>query len=250
MITKFQMSRNKLIFVLLFIVLGFFSLQIPINKLAGSRVSFTLFDLFAPISGAFLGSVYGMIAVFLVQGFNLLAHGMSNVDKGAIIRLFPSLFAVLYFAGGSRFYSSRERSESRSSRQARTRDNLLLLIPILSILAFNLHPVGRTVWFYSLYWLIPLAVWPFRERFLLARALGSTFTAHAIGGAVWIWAFSLPASVWTSLIPVVAMERLIFALGISASYILMNNILAYFSLKSLLPKSISFNKKYVYLKLK
>ncbi|KKP93643.1 MAG: hypothetical protein UR98_C0003G0013 [Parcubacteria group bacterium GW2011_GWA1_36_12] len=231
---KYQISRNKLIFVLLFIVLGFIALQVPINKLAGSRVSFTFFDLFAPISGAFLGSVYGIIAVFLIQGFNLMVHGVSNIDKGAIIRLFPTLFAVLYFA-----ISSKPKAK-----------NYILIVPLVSMIAFNLHPIGRTVWYYSLFWLIPFIVWPLRNRFLLARALGATFTAHSVGGAVWIWAFSLPASVWTSLIPVVAMERFIFALGISASYILMNNILAYFSLKSLLPKNIGFNKKYVFLKSK
>jgi len=242
MIQKFQISnlksqigRNKLIFVLIFIVLGFIALQIPINKLAGSRVSFTLFDLFAPISGAFLGSVYSIIAVFLMQGFNLLVHGVSNIDKGAIIRLFPTLFAVLYFS---------------LATKSKKNSNYILLVPLVSMVAFNLHPIGRIVWYYSLFWLIPFLVWPFRNRFLLARALGATFTAHSVGGAVWIWVFSLQASVWTSLIPVVAMERLIFALGISASYILMNNILAYLSVKSFLPKGIGFNKKYVYLKLK
>jgi len=227
------MSRNKLIFVLLFIVLGFIALQIPINKLVGSRVSFTFFDLFAPISGAFLGSVYGLIAVFLIQGFNLLTHGLSNIDKGAIIRLLPTLFAVLYFS---------------LAIKSKKNSNYILLVPFVSMIVFNLHPIGRTVWYYSLFWLIPLLVWPFRERFLLARALGSTFTAHAVGGAVWIWVFSLPASVWTSLIPVVIMERLIFALGISASYILMTNVLVFLRGKNLLPKNIALDKKYFLIK--
>jgi len=77
------------------------------------------------------------------------------------------------------------------------------------------------------------------------RSLGATFTAHAVGGAIWIWVFNLPAAVWISLIPVVIMERGIFALGISASYILMNNVLAYLSSKKLIPIGITLDKKYL-----
>ncbi len=223
------MKKERLIFIAIFILLGFAALQIPVNKLAGSNVSFTFFDLFAPISGAVLGSVYGIAAVFLMQTFNLLIHGISNIDKGAIIRLFPTLFAVLYFA-----LSAKKVKNSR----------LILLIPFLAIVSFNLNSIGRSVWFYSLFWLIPLIVWPLRQRFLLARALGATFTAHSVGGAVWIWAFNLPAAVWLSLIPVVAMERAIFALGISASFILMNNILGILAYRKILPRGVKFDKKY------
>lgn len=229
------MKKERLIFIALFIILGFIFLQIPVNKLAGSRVSFTLFDVFAPISGAFLGSIYGVIAVFAMQGVNLFFQGVINIDKGAIIRLFPTLFAVLYFA---------------LATKSRDKNSYILFVPIISIIIFNLHPIGKTVWFYSLFWLMPLIAWPFRERFLLARALGATFTAHSVGGAIWIWVFNLPAAVWVSLIPIVAMERAIFALGISASYILVNNVLAIFKSKKLLTPGISVNKKYVYFKLK
>ncbi|OGD87556.1 hypothetical protein A3J17_03300 [Candidatus Curtissbacteria bacterium RIFCSPLOWO2_02_FULL_40_11] len=221
--------KSKLIFVFLFIILGFVALQLPVNKLAGSRVSFTLFDLFAPISAVFLGSVYGIIAVFFMQGANLIFNGLGNVDKGSIIRLFPTLFAVLYFALAAK-------SKSK---------NYILFVPLISILVFNLHPIGKTVWYYSLFWFIPLLAWPLRRRFLFARALGATFTAHSVGGAVWIWVFNLPAAVWISLIPIVAMERGIFALGVSASYILMNNILSFLSYKQFLPKSVTFDRRYV-----
>lgn len=222
--------KNKLIFILLFIVFGIFAFQVPVNTLEGSRVKFTLFDLFAPVSGAFVGSIWGVAAVLLMQIGNLLFHGLTAMDKGAIIRLFPTLFAVVYFAavGKSKFAS-----------------NKLLIVPLIAIISFNLNPVGRSVWYYSLFWLIPILVWPLRERFLLARSLGATFTAHAVGGAVWIWAFSLPAPVWTSLIPVVILERSIFAVGISASYILMNNVLGYLSAKKLIPGSVAVDKRYL-----
>ena len=230
--------KNKLVFLMVFVVLGIVALQVPVNVLEGAKVKFTLFDIFAPITGAFLGSAVGIFAVVAMQLFNLIIHGFSGVQSGSVLKLIatlrfvPLIFGVLYFAFAPRKGFS-------------LTGGWILAIPLLSILAFNLHPVGRTVWFYSLFWLIPLAVWPIRSRFLLARALGSTFTAHAVGGAVWIWAFNLPAAVWVSLIPVVALERAIFALGISASYILMNNVLSYFSSVKLIGGSIKIDKKYV-----
>lgn len=227
------MMKSKLIFAFLFVVLGFIALQIPINTLAGSRVKFTLFDLFAPISGAFLGSAFGIGAVALMQLINLITHGFGGVDNSsalkltATLRFLPMIFAVWYFSLG------------------RKSNILMLLAPALSMILFNLHPIGRQVWFYSLFWLIPFLVWPFRERFLIARSLGATMTAHSVGGAMWIWAFNLPVAVWIGLIPVVILERSIFALGISASYILMNNVLAIIARQKILTGVFSFDKKYV-----
>ena len=224
-----KIDARVLLFLLIFVLLGFVLLQIPVNTVVGSHVKFTLFDLFAPISGAFLGTGLGILSVFLMQVVNLLVHGISGIDKGAIIRLFPTLFGVWFFAQAGSVGASKR----------------ILIIPFASMLIFNLHPIGRTVWFYSLFWLVPFLVWPFRERFLVARSLGATFMIHSVGGAIWIWAFNLPAAVWVALIPVVILERSIFALGISASYILMNNILAYLSSKNLLPQGLSINKKYL-----
>jgi len=222
--------RSKLFFVLFFIVLGLVTLQIPINTLEGSRVRFTLFDLFVPISGAFLGTGLGVISVLAMYIVHLVTHGFAGVNASspltlvATLRFLPLIVGVWFFA----------KKEGR-----------LLVLPALSIIAFNLHPVGRTVWFYSLFWTIPFILWPLRDKFLLARSLSATFCAHAVGGAVWIWAFNLPANVWVSLIPVVILERSIFALGISSSYILMNNILGYLSARKLIPKAIEVDKRYL-----
>lgn len=222
--------KSKLIFVLAFIVLGYIALQLPVNFLAGSKVKFTIFDLFSPLSAAFLGTPFGVAAVVAMRIVDLFLTGFKGIDQKNILTLVATLrFLPLIF--GTWVFAKKE--------------GKLLVVPALAILAFNLHPVGRTVWFYSLFWTIPFLMYPFRERFLLARSLSATMTAHAVGGAVWIWAFNLPAAVWTSLIPVVILERSIFALGISASYIFMNNILGILSSKKLLPKSIVVEKKYL-----
>lgn len=222
--------RNKLLFVLFFIALGFAALQIPIATLRGSKAAFTLFDLFAPVSGAFLGSTLGIVSVVSMLFVNLVAHGFRGVNNDSLLtliatlRFLPMIFGVWFFA---------------------KKEGKLLVIPALSIIVFNLHPVGRSVWFYSLFWVIPFLVWPFRERFLLFKSLGSTMTAHAVGGAIWIWAFPTTVAFWTALIPIVIMERSIFALGISASYVLSNNVMAYLSSKKLLPAGLTYDKRYL-----
>ena len=208
--------QKKLFFLFLFSLLGIACLQIPFNKLAGSNVSFTLFDFFAPIAGAFLGPVFGIASVFGVMVTNNLIKDVPWT-QGAIIRLFPTLFAVYYFAEISK----------KSSKW-------ILAVPFIAILAFLAHPNGRQVPYYTLFWVIPLIAYRFKDN-LLIKSLGATFTAHSVGGAAWIWTFNLPASVWQSLIPVVIAERLLFAVGIAASYVLVKYALKYLSSKKLLP---------------
>ncbi len=213
------MSRlNKsLVFFVLFTILGFIFLQVPFNKLAGSNVSFTLFDFFAPMAGAFLGPVYGIASVLSVMVTNNFIKD-TPWTTGAIIRLFPTLFAVYYFA-------------AISKKEARW----ILAVPVLAIFTFLAHPNGRQVPYYTLFWLIPLIAYRFRKN-LWMKSLGATFTAHSVGGAAWIWAFNLPASVWSGLIPVVISERLLFATGIAASFIITQKALSYLASKHVLPE--------------
>lgn len=195
-------TTSKRVFLALFTLAGLGALQIPIAKLAGAKAAFTLFDLFAPVAGVFLGSVLGAVSVFAMQLGNIIVHG--SYDTASLIRLFPMIAATLYFG---------------------RKGALNIIIPVCAIIVFNFHPVGRTVWYFSLFWTIPIACFFLRERFLFARALGATFSAHAVGGALWIHAFGMPASVWISLIPVVIMERFVFAVGIAAAYTIVNHLM-------------------------
>lgn len=210
--------QKKFIFLAIFTVLSFASLQVPFNKLAGSNVSFTLFDFFAPIAGAFLGPIYAIASVLTVMIVNNLVKDVTWTT-GVIIRLFPTLFAVYYFAAISKKGSSK----------------WILAVPILAIIAFLAHPNGRQVPYYTLFWIIPLIAYRFRNN-LYMKSLGATFTAHAVGGMMWIWAFNLKASVWQGLIPIVIEERLLFAAGIAISFLIMKNVLNFLASKKILPK--------------
>lgn len=213
------MKKKQLIFISIFTSLGFVALQIPFTRLLGSNVKFTLFDFFAPTVGAFLGSVPGIISVFLVQILNLVLHG-KNFDFGGIIRLFPTLFAVFYFA------------------KKRT---VNIFIPLIAIAVFNLHPIGRSAWQYSLFWLIPIAAHFFRKN-LFVRSLGATFTAHSVGGALWVWAFGLSREMWLALIPQTAMERILFASGITVFYFVFSHLSNYLKSRNYLSSFLLLKK--------
>mgnify|MGYP001610837004 CR=1 FL=1 len=199
-----KLINQKLLFFVLFVSLGLAALQVPLVHLAGSKAQFTLFDSFGPVAGAFLGSLPGAAAVLIMQITNFLMHGSQVLDAGSIIRFIPMMFATLYFA---------------------KQNKLNWIVPVFAILVFNLHPVGRSVWYYSMFWLIPVVCYFWQDKFILARSLGATFMAHAAGGAIWIWVFHLPESVWISLIPIVIVERLLFACGMAVCYLALKNIL-------------------------
>ncbi len=211
-------TKKKLLFLAIFSIVGFTSLQIPFNNLAGSKVSFTLFDFFGPIAGAFLGPIFGIASVLGVELVNFFIKN-TPVTSASVIRLFPTLFAVYYFAVFSKKVSS---------------NKWILAVPVISMIAFIVHPIGRQVFYYSFFWLIPLIAYKFRSN-LYMRSLGATFTAHAVGGAAWIWALNLPAKVWMGLIPVVIEERILFAAGMSISFILVKLSLSYLAKKKVLP---------------
>lgn len=214
---------GKILFFLLFSFIGFVTLHIPFTRLAGSSVSFTLFDFFGPVAGAFLGPIFGIASVLAVELINFVLS-QTPVSTASIIRLFPMLFAVYFFAVASKKQSSR----------------YILAVPMFAIIVFVAHPIGRTVWYYSLFWLIPFASY-WKRDLLIARSLGATFTAHAVGGAAWIWAFDLPATVWNNLIPVVIGERALFTLGIAISFLIMKHTLSFLVAKKLLPTLKHFN---------
>lgn len=212
--------KKKLLFLFLFTVVGFITLQIPFNKVLGSNVSFTIFDFFGPMAGGFLGPVFGIGSVFAVEIINLFIK-QTPLTTGTVIRLFPTLFAVYYFA-----VIAKKGSNSR----------WILAVPVLCILAFIIHPIGRQVAYYPLiFWWIPIAAY-FKKDNLFLKSLGATFTAHAVGSTAFLWALNLPVAIWQSLPPIVVSERFLFASGIAVSYVIVKHSLSYLVSKRILPK--------------
>lgn len=203
----------------LFTIIGFIALQIPFNKILGSSVSFTLFDFFAPMAGGFLGPFLGITSVFTVEIINVFIKH-TPLTTSSVIRLFPTLFAVFYFSAIS---------------NKKYHGKWVLAVPVLCILAFVIHPIGKQVPYYPLlFWWIPVAAY-FKKDNLFIKSLGATFTAHAVGSTAFLYALNLPVEVWRSLPLIVVSERLLFAGGIAISYLIMKYALKFLISKKLLP---------------
>lgn len=181
-------SKNQLLWPLLFVALSILASLVRFAPFLVGKLNFTLFDLYAPVAGGWFGAILGPVLVFTVALVNLTVQHSYNL--ASILHLFPAIFGAWYFASHKR---------------------AVALIPLLAIFGFWMTSISRTVWYYPLFWLIPIVVVFFKDRFLVLNALGATFTAHAVGGVLWLYFFAPPAPVWINLIPIVIVERLIFA---------------------------------------
>ncbi|MEW6295266.1 MAG: hypothetical protein AB1467_03135 [Candidatus Diapherotrites archaeon] len=227
-----MITKKRIFFIGLFVLLVLIANQINFSKVIGSdKQYFTFFQFFGPIAGAFLGPVFGAVSVLGAQLIEFTASGKA-FDFINLFRLAPMIFAAYYFG----------KFGVKSLKGA-----LIPIVPLICMALFILHPIGGQVWYYSLYWLIPLIAFLFFKKRLFARSLGATFTAHAIGSTVWLYTIPMAASQWQMLIPIVAYERILFAAGISVSFIAFNSVLA--KLERLLPSEIiSIDARYVLFK--
>ncbi|MBI2139524.1 hypothetical protein HYU14_01260 [Candidatus Woesearchaeota archaeon] len=202
-------SKKRVLFIILFAALAFAAKKINFSALVGEpNQFFTLFQFFGPIAGSFLGPIVGGVSVLLTEitDFFIMGKAYSFVN---LLRLLPMVFAAYYFG-------------------MKKKNAIGAVVPLVAIAAFVLHPVGREVWFFSLFWTIPLIVRILPDRVAnnaVFKSLGATFTAHAVGGAAWVWAVPMTPEQWVALIPVVIYERLMFTGGIVASYLVMNTLL-------------------------
>ncbi|MCX6802931.1 MAG: hypothetical protein NT067_07560 [Candidatus Diapherotrites archaeon] len=214
-------DRKKALFVAIFAVLAFVSAGINFSSLLGTQnQSFTYFQFFAPATGFFLGPLAGAISVLAAQAAALLAGGDFSLFN--IARLAPMFLAAYYFGAKNKKF--------------------VALIPLACMALFIAHPVGREAWFYSLFWLIPLAATLFKENLFL-KSLGATFTAHAIGATAFIYLLPSTPALWAMLVPVTAVERLLFACGISVSFIAFNYALSWIDARVPL-KAVRLDPKY------
>ncbi len=211
-------TKKRLIFLAIFTILALIAKQINFSPLIGAEnQSFTLFQFFGPVAGAFLGSIFGVIAVLFAELIDFFVVGKEATWIN-IFRLAPMLFAVYYF--GSK------------------KKSLNVFIPLAAMILFIIHPVGRQAWLYSLFWLIPIIARLLPNKYAYGvplRSLGATFTAHAVGSVLFIWSIPTDPGMWIGLLSVTAFERLMFALGIGISYVgfnaLMDKVLVKLNIK-------------------
>lgn len=223
---------KRIVFLLLFIAIVLIGKKINFSPVIGAESQFfTLFQFFGPVAGAFLGPLFGVISVLGAElaDFLLVGKTFSLIN---LIRLTPMLFAAYYFGTKKK--------------------NLSILVPLICMALFILHPIGRQAWFYSLYWLIPVLGKVLPEKIpgkLFFKSLGATFTAHAVGSVAWLYTIPMTPQQWIMLIPIVAYERFLFAAGIAVSYVAINTVLDKLVDKLKIPSHIlHIDKNYLFSK--
>ena len=212
---------TQVFFVVLFVLLVLVSRKINFSALVGAEQNqfFTLFQFFGPMAGGILGPLVGAVVVFfalITDLFIKFSTGSGSFDSLSLLRFLPAIFAAWYFGvkKGKLSFGKKNLSPVAS-----------IGVPALAIALFVLHPVAREAWYFSLFWTIPIIAYFFRHRLFL-RSLGATFAAHSVGGAIWVWTVPMTPEMWTGLIPVVIVERVLFALGIGLSFIIASTVLA------------------------
>ena len=220
-------TKKGILFLLIFSILVFVGDRINFSKLIGAENQFfTMFQFFGPVAGAFLGPVVGVLSVLIAEIASKILTN-ATFDLVTILRLLPMLFAAWYF--GTK------------------KNKLSFFVPVAAIMLFVAHPVGRQVWFFSLFWTIPIIIKLLPKKYgdrVFLRSLGATFTAHSVGGAMWNYVVPMTKTAWIALIPVVIYERLLFAIGISVSFVILNTLLNKLDSKTK-AEYVNVDKRYV-----
>jgi len=170
---------------------------IKVSFLLGSQmIWFTGINSVLPLSGAF-GGILGASCVFIVRQFLHLLF-FKTISLSFLALCVPGFCASLYWSANNAL--------------------IRLLLPLACMGLFVAHPIGGQAFFYSLYWLIPVALYFFPQRSVFAQALGSTFIAHAVGSVIWCYTVPMTAHMWMALMPIVIIERVLFAVGMVVAY--------------------------------
>lgn len=162
--------------------------------IGSSMAHFSLGAGIAPLAG-FYGGAFGAVSVGLISFLmSFCLHGSCSWASAALC--VPGVVGGLFLTMRSRVTQS------------------LLILGCMAL--FWVHPVGQQAFLYPLLWLVPLVVTVRGAQSIFARALASTFVVHAVGACLWLYLMPMPAVVWHSMMPLVVVERLVNALGMTA----------------------------------
>lgn len=167
-----------------------------ISHIVGSSFSFfSMSDVVMPLSGL-LGIGFSLFIILIRGGLKM---ALQNFAFYKLVYHIPGFCASAYWATENKLIS--------------------LIIPALCMGAFLYHPVGFAAAPYSFYWFIPMALYFVPRKTIFMHSLASTFIAHAVGTIVYLYMNpTMSVAQWYALIPLVAVERFVFASAMTALY--------------------------------
>lgn len=181
-VTRFNFINHSISFSIVLLVASL----LKVSFILGSKKAFfSGVDIVSPLSGA-LGGPLAILTLFSLRYF------MSSASPFLfVVRHMPGVFGAWYWGSSSVL--------------------IRVAVPALCMALFLVHPTGIEAFAYSFFWLIPIALYLFKVKGLFAEALGSTFVVHAVGSVIWLYTIPMSAVQWWTLIPVVMVERFVFA---------------------------------------
>jgi len=200
----------KIFFTVLFAALFIVLTKVKLTPIFGTDTKFSASVMFGPVISKFLGIGWGSSAIVLSQLFGVVVGIYKIKSITSLLTFAPIIAAGIYF--GKMFKG----------------DVKLILIPLSCIFLFLLNPIGREVWYYSLFWTIPIFIAKFKPNLdkllknhiaqVYTYSLGSALTDHSTGSIIYLYFMNIPAESWITAIPFTLVERIIIAAGITFSY--------------------------------
>ena len=217
---KFRQFAPKALFAVLSIALFIVLTKVKLTPIFGIDTQFTASVMFGPVISEFLGIGFGSGAIVLSQLFGVITGIYKIKSITSWLTFTPIIFAGIYFS--KMFKGSKK----------------LILIPLSSIFLFLIHPIGREVWYYSFFWVIPVFIVALKPNLdklfknnlaqVYAYSIGSAFADHSVGSILYLYSMNIPAEFWIQAIPFTLVERAIIAAGITTSYFAIKIIISIF----------------------
>lgn len=188
--------------------------SLKVSWIVGSHMAFfSLAHCINPLVGLYAGFSATLLALFIKIGFSW--YGTSMTLLPLLVYHIPSFCGALYLN------KLAKETPSLFTRLA------MAALPAICMALFAAHAVGNGALAYTLFWLIPITLALVPHRNMFAHALGATFTCHAVGSVLWLYTINaLSAQAWLALIPVVMVERLFFASGMTLCVLAVNKLKA------------------------
>jgi hypothetical protein len=217
---RFRELTPKALFAVLFMALFIVFSKVKLTPIFGLDTQFTASVMFGPVISGFLGIGFGSGAIVLSQLLGVITGIYKIKSITSWLTFTPIIFAGIYFS-----------KMLKGSKK-------LILIPLLSIFLFLIHPIGREVWYYSFFWIIPIFIVTLKPKLdkliknnlaqVYAYSIGSAFTDHSVGSILYLYSMNIPAEFWIQAIPFTLVERAVIAAGITASFFSIKIIISIF----------------------
>jgi len=201
----------KIFFSVLFSALFIVLTKVKLTPIFGTETKFSASVMFGPVLSGLLGIKLGTLTI-------IASHVVGVIIGLYKIKSIMNLFVFTPILVGGIYFARMFRGDIR-----------LVLIPTICIVLFLLHPIGREVWFYSLFWFIPIVITKFKsiiDRILkhhiaqvYSYSFGTAFVDHSVGSIIYLYFMNIPAQFWIAAIPFTFVERAVIAAGITFSYL-------------------------------